>query len=217
MHNEQDFEQKKRLDPMPRIFRFTGIRNSLLPVQVSPKSKRDLHTIATMWDTSSLATHEIEKDHLSLPRGTAKDRNGPLTGRRPDSKKDIILTSCTDEMGDAHGVAKKSGAAGRERGQYCKSFYWKQKVYNINYSRMQNTRQCVQRKVRKDVKKQLRRNRKGNVFSIVQLAKNDTWFPSTSLLAKDWRPSRRKAKARVLTCFLCGKPGHIKAHCPKNS
>ena len=137
MHNKQDFEKKKRRawrrNPMRRTFRFTGqIRNFLQPVQVSPKSKRDLHGIAGMGDTStSLTTHKTEKDLFSLPMGIAKDRNGPLTGRRPGSQKNVILTP-------------KSRATGRERDRYCKSSYWKQQVYNINYSRMQKTRPFVQ-------------------------------------------------------------------------
>ena len=169
MHNKQDFEtggshyerpllekKKKRAwrrNPMRRTFRFTGqIRNFLQPVQVSPKSKRDLHGIAGMWLTStSLTTDKTEKDRLSLPMGIAKDRNGPLTGRRPGSTKSVILTPCGNEMGDAQGVAKKRRATRqkkkkkkKERDRYCKSLYWKQKVHNLNYSRMQNARPCVQ-------------------------------------------------------------------------
>ena len=190
MHNKEDIEKKKRRawrrNPVRGTFRFKGqIRNILQPVQMSPKSKRDLHGIAGMWLTStSLTTDKTEKDRLSLPMGIAKDRNGPLTGRKPGSKKkkastslktdktekdllslplgiandrngpltgrrpgstkSVILTPCGNEMGDAQGVAKKRRATRRERDRYCKSLYWKQKVYNINYPRMQNARPCVQ-------------------------------------------------------------------------
>ena len=114
MHNKQDFEtgglhyerplfeKKKKKRAWRRIpnFRFTGQnKNMLQPVQVSPKSKRDLQAIAGMWYTASslTPTHKSGKDHLgTLPMGIAmhKKRNGRLTGRRPGS-----------EMGDA--VTKK--------------------------------------------------------------------------------------------------------------
>ena len=125
MHNKQDFEKKKkrawRRNPPRRSSSFSD-----------QKSNLDLQAIADMWDTaSSLKIHKTEKYLLSLPLGIANDRNGPLTGRKPGSKKNISLTP-------------KSRATGRERDRYCKSSYWKQQVYNINYSRMQKTRPRVQ-------------------------------------------------------------------------
>ena len=104
-----------------------------------------------MWNTSSnLATHKTKR-RFSLPLGIAKggiakDRDGPLTGRRPSSKKSIKITPYGNEMGEGQErrVAKKNRINGQERDQYRKSSYWKQKVYNINYSRMQDSRSCVQ-------------------------------------------------------------------------
>ena len=130
MQNKQDFEKKKR-----------AWRRNLM--QLSPKNKQDLDAIADMWDTSNLATQKTKR-RFSLPLGIVKDRNGPLTGRRPSSKKSIKLTPYGNEMGDAQGVAKKNRVTGQERDQYRKSLYWKQKVHNLNYSRMQNARPCVQ-------------------------------------------------------------------------
>ena len=139
MHNKQDFEKKKR-----RAWRRNPMRRSLQPVQAS-KSMPDLHAITDVRDeASSLTTHATEKDLRSVPKRIAKDLNGPLTGRSPGSKKSIILTPYSNEMGDAQGVTKKSRATRQERGRYCKSSYWKQKVYNLNYSRMQKTRPFVQ-------------------------------------------------------------------------
>ena len=145
---EKEEKKKKRAWRRNPSFRFTGQnRNMFQPVQMSPKSKRDLQPIAGMWDAASslTATHKSGKDHPgTLPMGIAlhKKRNGPSTGRRPGSKKSIILSPRYNEMGDA--MAKKNRATGQERGQYCKSSYWKQKVYNMNYSRMQKARPFVQ-------------------------------------------------------------------------
>lgn len=131
MQKKQNFEKKKR-----------AWRSNLMQLSpknkrnLSPKNKRNLDAIADMRDTSNLATQKTKRrSSLSLPLGIVKNRNGPLTGRRPSRKKSNKLTPYgNNEMGDAQGLAKK----------YRKSSYWKQKVYNINYSRMRNTRSCVQ-------------------------------------------------------------------------